>query len=116
LLFNPVIGIKRRTRLVCLATARGIKAHGNNTVSPLPAGLNSVFVPGLVANQLVGVEVIPNNEPLFTAKSAAPFWRARISRYPQIYSANLPMLYPFRRFSGLQGRLRLVTTEQGRSC
>ena len=48
------------------------------------------------------VEVIRDNEPLYSAESATPFWCTYVPR--NLHLAYLPMLYPSRRFSGLQGR------------
>ncbi|WP_156123964.1 hypothetical protein [Enterobacter sp. Bisph1] len=96
--FHPVIGIKRRARLI-KKSARQI------TVSPLPAGLSSEFNGfGLSRVETACVEVIRDNEALFSTESDASFDRAFIPRNLHFKSANLPMLYPFRRFSGLQGR------------
>jgi len=67
LLFHLVIGIKRRARLIK-------KAHGIAAVSPLPAGLSSVFNGfGLSRVVMACVEVIRNNEPSFSEYSAASF-------------------------------------------
>ena len=59
------------------------------------------------------MEVIRDNEPLYSAESVAPFWCTYVPR--NLHLAYLPMLYPSRRFSGLQGRQRSLRTEQGRS-
>ncbi len=96
LLFSRLIGIKRRARLIPISTR-----HFH--VSPLPAGLKLCF--GLlVRSYRAAVEVIRDNEPLYSADFVVPFWREHTPRNPHFCFAYQPMLYPFRRFSGLQSR------------
>ena len=93
--FRWVIGIKRRARLIKTAHEHLPRDATSSRVKTL--ALACGFVPSGAT-----VEVIRDNEPLYSAESVAPFWCTYVPR--NLHLAYLPMLYPSRRFSGLQGR------------
>lgn len=95
LLFFCVLGIKRDARLY-KSTRRFLRVATSSRVKTLLWLVGSSYE--------AAVEVIRDNEPLYSAESVASFWCAHVSRNLHLCFAYLPMLYPSRRFSGFQSR------------
>ena len=96
LLFSCLMGIKRRARLIPKSTRRFPRVATSSRAKTL------LWLKG--SSYEAAVEVIRDNEPLYSADSIVPSWREHVPRNPHFYFAYQPMLYPFRRFSGLQSR------------
>jgi len=96
LLFGWVLGIKRRARLIPKSTRRFPRVATSSRAKTL------LWLKG--SSYEAAVEVIRDNEPLYSADSIVPSWCEHVPRNPHFYFAYQPMLYPFRRFSGLQSR------------
>lgn len=94
--FSPLVGIKRGARLILKSTRRIPRVATSSRAKTL------LWLRGLSYG--AAVEVIRDNEPLYSAESVAPFWCAHVPRNLHLCFAYLPMLYPSRRFSGLQSR------------
>lgn len=107
LLFGVVIGIKRGARLIPKSTRRFPRVATSSRAKTVLWLKGSSFG--------AAVEVIRDNEPLYSADSVVPSWREHVPRNPHFCFAYQPMLYPFRRFSGFPSR-SVTETEQGRSC
>ncbi len=105
-----LIGIKRRAAL--------IKAHEAHLVTPLPAGLSSLFYRnlqrcfgtccgmsnfGLSLAAYRGSVMISDNEPTFSIRLVASFRRASLSRNLHLFMQNQPMFYRLGA-SGFRGR------------